>query len=51
MYKVLLVEDDPSLGYILKEYLELHHWNKVLLCALLLQHKFHAERIMQGKVV
>jgi two-component system, OmpR family, response regulator len=26
MYKVLLVEDDVSLGYILKEYLEMHHF-------------------------
>jgi DNA-binding response OmpR family regulator len=26
MYKVLLVEDDASLGYILKEYLEMHHF-------------------------
>jgi DNA-binding response OmpR family regulator len=26
MYKVLLVEDDASLGYILKEYLEIHHF-------------------------
>ncbi len=27
MYNVLLVEDDVSLGYILKEYLELHHFH------------------------
>ena len=27
MYNILLVEDDPSLGYILKEYLEMHHFH------------------------
>jgi len=27
MYHILLVEDDVSLGYVLKEYLELHHFN------------------------
>jgi DNA-binding response OmpR family regulator len=27
MYRILLVEDDINLGYILKEYLELHHYN------------------------
>jgi len=27
MYNVLLVEDDISLGYILKEYLEMHHFH------------------------
>ncbi len=26
MYRILLVEDDINLGYILKEYLELHHY-------------------------
>ena len=26
MYHILLVEDDVSLGYVLKEYLELHHF-------------------------
>jgi DNA-binding response OmpR family regulator len=30
MYTILLVEDDASLGYILKEYLELHHFHIVL---------------------
>ncbi len=30
MYKILLVEDDVNLGYILKEYLELHHFHIVL---------------------
>ena len=27
MYHILLVEDDVSLGYVLKEYLELHHFH------------------------
>jgi len=27
MYKILLVEDDTSLGYILKEYLQMHHFH------------------------
>ena len=27
MYHILLVEDDASLGYVLKEYLELHHFH------------------------
>ena len=27
MYRILLVEDDTSLGYILKEYLEMHHFH------------------------
>jgi DNA-binding response OmpR family regulator len=27
MYRILLVEDDASLGYILKEYLEMHHFH------------------------
>jgi DNA-binding response OmpR family regulator len=27
MYRILLVEDDNSLGYILKEYLEMHHFH------------------------
>src|SRR6266700_37844 len=27
MYRILLVEDDISLGYILKEYLEMHHFH------------------------
>jgi DNA-binding response OmpR family regulator len=27
MYRILLAEDDESLGYILKEYLELHHFH------------------------
>ena len=26
MYRILLVEDDPTLGYVLKEYLELHQF-------------------------
>jgi DNA-binding response OmpR family regulator len=30
MYTILLVEDDVNLGYILKEYLELHHFRIVL---------------------
>ncbi|MES1216464.1 MAG: response regulator transcription factor [Bacteroidota bacterium] len=27
MYRILLVEEDVSLGYVLKEYLELHHFH------------------------
>src|SRR3954469_25528868 len=27
MYRILLVEDDASLGYILKEYLAMHHFH------------------------
>ena len=30
MHKILLVEDDNSLGYILKEYLEIKKFNVVL---------------------
>jgi DNA-binding response OmpR family regulator len=30
MYRILLVEDDTSLGYILKEYLEMHHFHVAL---------------------
>src|SRR5258708_3487331 len=30
MKKILIVEDDNSLGYILKEYLEMHKYNIVL---------------------
>lgn len=30
MYTILLVEDDNSLGYILKEYLEMHNFNITL---------------------